>query len=415
METKSKSAVNMPKMNSLDSDPEMKKMKINIPFSKLELLEKYHVGNSYDDEKVVIVDQNSELEIHHFTTCTINSLQEIKNSRGIIKTKHGNVVCKTFNFVPELLETDKDEIKKQLEDFSNLKFYVAEEGSLVRLFFFKNKWHLSTHRKISAFNSRWGSEEDAESFGEMFVNCLVHELGGKLKNLEVESSDDIFDVYCHTLDTKKIYTYLIRCNEFNRIVCDAVVDPTMYFTGSFETQTFSLLNTNDSLFDYPKELKFSNVEELVKYVSEVDPRKMQGVMAYLPNGNQVKIVNSMYNKFSLVRGNEPNILARYLQVREDFEMFQDMHLLYPLYSPKFEEIENILENISYQIHKNYVNRYINHNYVNVPQPEYFILQKAHEWHLQDRYNNRVYLEKIKELVYNSEHHFLLKLIKSYLE
>jgi hypothetical protein len=189
----------------------------------------------------------------------------------------------------------------------------------------------------------------------------------------------------------------------------------MRFVGKFDRKEFKLSYENTTGFSGSEELKFANQAEMLDFVLKAKPSVCQGVLVVLPNGEQFKIISTIYHRLSIVRGNEPNILACYLKCRNDLETYNDIYSLYPLYSPQFEEIEDLLEKVTEKIHQSYVNRYIRHNYVNVPQNEYQIMRRAHEWHLQNKFHNRVYLEKVKELVYECDNHFLFHLLCPYLK
>ncbi|NDG32425.1 hypothetical protein EB118_20415, partial [bacterium] len=55
--------------------------------------------------------------------------------------------------------------------FDKCSFYDSYEGALIRMFYYKNKWYLSTNRKLDAYRSKWASKE---SFGSYFFKALVN-------------------------------------------------------------------------------------------------------------------------------------------------------------------------------------------------------------------------------------------------
>ena len=61
--------------------------------------------------------------------------------------------------------------------------------------------------------------------------------------------------------------------------------------------------------------QFSTKEEVLDYVKSVDPFSLQGVIAFDKEGSHFKVINSQYQFYSNVRGNESSIMFRYLQVR----------------------------------------------------------------------------------------------------
>ena len=81
--------------------------------------------------------------------------------------------------------------------------------------------------------------------------------------------------------------------------------------------------------------------------------KKQGVIIFAPNNKQYKILNKDYLKFFSVRGNEPSIKYRYLQVRMNSHLINIFLDLYPNMIEKFEDYENVIYSIAQNIYKSY--------------------------------------------------------------
>ncbi len=354
----------------------------------------------YITSNIALVDSDidNDLQLYHYTNCNSTSSEDVKSSRGIIRN-NDKIVCKTFGFTEEYnVIDDIDKIKERLTSL-NCKIYDAEEGATLRVYFFNNVWHISTHRKINAFKSKWGNP-NSESFGQMFINALKWQVEeGDLKDkIVVENSEEIFNKYCSTLDENKIYTYLVRNSSDNRIVSHAPDHPTIYFIGSFDRSTFLLLEGNDSGINTCKQHSFENIDEVLSYVDKVDYTRKQGLIVYLNNQQQFKILNSEYLKNFKARGNEPSIKFRYLQIRTDSSMVALLYSLYPECIVDFENYERILNIVGGKIYKSYIDRFINHKHVVLPKPEYIVMEKAHEWHCQNRKENKISLDKILDII-----------------
>jgi hypothetical protein len=110
-------------------------------------------------------DDNSELQIYSYSSCSNDDSVELKAYRGLV-FDHSILVASSLGFTPEYNEESKN--IEELKDISDYSFYKSEEGTLLRVFYHK-KWYLSTHRKLDAFKSRWGSDE---TFGDIFLKCL---------------------------------------------------------------------------------------------------------------------------------------------------------------------------------------------------------------------------------------------------
>jgi hypothetical protein len=150
----------------------------------------------------------------------------------------------------------------------------------------------------------------------------------------------------------------------------------------------------DIYIPYPREYLFESFENIYEHVFNIDYRKSQGIVIFAPNNRQYKILNLDYRELYNIRGNEPSINYRYLQVRMDPKKNETIRYLYPDNIHSFEEYENNLYNVAKFIYKSYVDRFINKQNVTIPKEEYRIMSAAHSWYQSDRENNRISLDKI---------------------
>lgn len=373
------------------------------------------VSDKYLSPSVRIADTDGDLVLYHYINCDDSSDDLVKSSRGIVRSGD-TIICKTFGYTPEIVSTNVDKIKSLLPSIEKYNVYDAEEGATLRVYCHNNRWYLSTHRKIDAYHSRWGSSL-SQSFGDMFIDALEWEvINGTLKGIvEYENRNDVFDRYCETLDKNKNYTFLVRNSKDNRIVCDAQSHSQVYFIGAFDKSIHLLVEGNDSNIKTPNSYTFTSVDDLLDHVNNiVNYTLKQGVIVYLNNQTQIKIMNPSYVNYFNARGNEPSIKFRYLQVRMDKDKVAMLYNLYPEFIPVFEKYENVLIELARKIHRAYVNRFINHQYVSLPQPEYFVMQTCHSWHIQNRIHNKISHDKVLDIIDNQTPTSLNRMIKPYL-
>ena len=346
----------------------------------------------------LIVSENKTLDMFCYTKCDNDEMEYVQRCRGVVFCGN-NLVFQGFSYTPEYNETQVDQISKALgpeQDFSKVMFYESMEGAIVRLFYFENRWILSTHRKLDAFKSRWSSRE---SFGVMFKNAMQSEYDTNkdfMNFIENSKGNNILERFYNNLDKKLSYMFLVANNSENRIVCLEPERPRMYFVGTFDSN-FNFCLENHTFITMPKKHNFTSVSELSEFVYKTKPEEIQGVICFLPNNTQVKVLNSVYQKYFSVRNNEASLKFRYLQVRNDQELREMMYELYPRYSSDFVNYEHHIENICTNIYNYYVSRFINGNFITVPAEEYEVMQLCHTWHKQDRKNNRISVDKIYEV------------------
>ena len=149
---------------------------------------------------------------------------------------------------------------------------------------------------------------------------------------------------------------------------------------------------------YPEKFNFQNLDDLFEYVNGVDIYRLQGIIVFAPNNFQYKIFNKEYFDLYKVRGNEPSLKFRYLQIRMNKRFNNLLNYLYPTFSPIFEEYENNIYGIGKLIHKAYIERFIKNQYVTVPMEEFAVIKACHDWHMKDREKNKISLNKVMEVL-----------------
>ena len=97
---------------------------------------------------------------------------------------------------------------------------------------------------------------------------------------------------------------------------------------------------------------------------------------------------------------KPSIKFRYLQVRMNKKDVDMLYHLYPEFVSSFDEYENILYDIALSIYKSYVDRFIKKQHVIVPKDEYSVIKECHAWHLSNRVENRISVDKIIRVMNN---------------
>lgn len=349
-------------------------------------------------DKIALVDsdESAKLDMFCYIKCTPEDNDLVKQCRGII-FNGDECILKAFPYTLEYNHTEIKEISNTITNINEWTFFEAHEGALVRVFYYGSKWHISTHRKLNAFRSKWASQE---SFGASFKNALLsNEEINECFRKALPRGENIIDRFEETLDKNKQYMFLILNSENNRIVCSPPEHPTVYHVGTFVTGKLSL--NEETLVQKPKSVVFQTIHELVSYVEKISYKHLQGVIGFNTFTNtQVKIVHKDYQDLFNVRGNEPSIKFRYIQCRMKPELVKSLEYLYPTMKTAFEEIENNIYGVAQFIYNAYVERFIRRNYVTVPKEEFAVIKECHSWHLSNRTENRISLDQIITVLNN---------------
>jgi hypothetical protein len=344
-------------------------------------------------DQVAVYDSDEQLELFCYHNCANTDSDTLKNCRGVIFHKD-ELIVQSFPFTEEYNVNDCEILKDKLASvFDKCSVYNSYEGALLRVFYFEDKWYLSTHKKLDAFKSKWSCRQ---SFGELFMEALCYELdkNQKLKD-KIDVNESLFTQFCSNLNHNYQYMFLVCNNKENRIVCDSVSEPTLYHVGTFIN---GVVNTAEDIgITRPTKLMFSSVSELCNYVKGINYKKYQGVIVFGPENKQYKVLHSEYQKYYNVRGNESSVRFRYLQVRTDKEVVKKLKELYPEKVVEFEMMETTINSIISGIYTAYVNRFIKKQYVSVSKDEFNVVRECHSWHLSDRVNNKISLQKVSEI------------------
>lgn len=340
-------------------------------------------------------DEEENLTLFSYSKCDQTDSELVKQCRGIVF--HGDqLVMQGFPYTVEFsVLDDLGVINHDIEPvFDQCRFFNSREGTLIRIFY-HNKWFISTHRKLDAFRSKWSSRE---SFGQSFELALRAELNhnAELRNVIQNPDGNILEQFCNSLDRANKYMFLVLPNNENRIVSDAPERPTVLHVGTFVNGVLNLdVNVH---IPHAEELKFTDMNEMMKYVENVNCRRSQGVIVFTSNNKQYKIVNHEYLSLFRIRGNVPSIRFRYLQLRMFPEKVHWLRKLYPHMRDTFEEVENMLMCITRLLHNLYMQRHIEHIKTILPNEEYIVDSTCHKWHIANRQTNIVTVDKVYEVL-----------------
>ena len=349
---------------------------------------------------ILVTDEFENLKLYHYDTCDNFSPEELQSTRGIIKN-NSVIVCKTNSFIPEIRTDDVEGIKQFITPNCNktTSFYEAQEGSILRLWYYKedenvekHRWFLSTHKRINAFASKWGSRS---TYGETFLNCLsklnLNKNSKKNKswaddsdeddtNNSTQSSTTIFEKFCNNLNKNFVYNFLIRNTDINRVVVRGYTEPEIFCLGMYDkTKQFKYIPC-DKNFVVPSlpSYSYQSLDKMIIDIEKFDINKVSGILLVTSEGKLIKLVNETYDRLFKLRGNVPNILVRYLELRLNEEQKSEYLHLYNEKNEEFKDIENILTDVSKNVFKKYLARYVYKQFAILPSCQFKIITKLHQ-------------------------------------
>ena len=346
--------------------------------------------------KVTKFDENDDLQLFCYNEVDWDSDDTLKRIRGVVFDKQGNLVSRTFGATDEYIINQNDEKlyvdEKDVNDawkYNGLHMFYSEEGTLLRLFCYNGVWYLSTHKKLDAQKSRWGS---GKTFGEMFKEGLFSQylfsqnfqdfVGCTTDNDNMEA---VYKKFLTKLDVNNTYLFLVKSTKKNRLVCKQVSDePQSLYLGYIDNNTQKYKGReNFSFLSCPEKISCN----IVSTVKNMDHEKYQGIIVFNNDFTQsVKYINQTYHRGVRLRGNCPSIKFRYLELLHS-KAERDIHEFVDLYSEhisEFSKIQEIINNICTQVHRIYMNRYINKQYVVTDSDLHILLKLIHNKFIQSR-------------------------------
>lgn len=357
---------------------------------------------------VYVCDTFDDLKNYHYKEITNDSSDDIKAVRGII-FDNGVLVRRSLPFVPEIVSTDRDAITKEMEevDIKDIKFYNSIESSCVYLWFREktNQWVISTHKKIDAFDSKWGN--CSISFGTHFLNAVANIYETTLGYVP----DDMFNLFCRNLQQGLTYAFIVSNTPDNRMVCIPMETSKLFYIGTIDNTTGEV-SMDEHITDapsFPEFFTFNTLDECIDCIDKIDYRYIQGFYCVLPNGKRFKILNSFYNELLQARGTDPSIVCRYFRVRNDKRMVDMLKYIYPEYVEMFTTFETALEASINKIHDAYIRRYFHNEHVIIPQPEFYMMQSIRK-HCVDNLKDFT-LDLVREFINNSEPKYVYNITK----
>ena len=301
----------------------------------------------------------------------------VSQYRGIIVEKDTNKpLCYTFNKMTRHLPEEVD--------LNNCKITAACDGSQIKMFWYDNKWVVSTTRRIDASQSYFFSNK---SFMEMF-----------------KDASEALDF--SNLDKKCCYSFVLAHPD-NRVVARHNKPfLTHVLTRNMETFEVDLNNVGVA---QPTPVTFKNRSDMWKSIKHL-PYYKEGYVVQVGD-TFIKLINSKYQEVKDLRGNSSSLLFQYFHLKKlnKIKLFLSY---YPETSETFRHFEECFQNLCYIVFNEYVQTRVR----KVLQPTTIlrflkpVLYRIHGFHLKTK--TRVRLSDVKTHLEEYPPYILRKLVDS---
>lgn len=346
----------------------------------------------------------------------IESLTNIqRETNGIIFEKETNkLVCSSQNVFKELSQNGLFELMKE-NTYQRARVEYCEDGTMIRLYNYNNKWYTATTRCIDADDSYWSSEK---SFNQMFWEIFDDKF---LNNLDVT------------------YTYIfVLLHQNNRIVVKHRQNSLVYISRIKNTITsigkddneFELVEKNVLTEDYTNifyELQKNNKERFIKRPKNIPDLNsnfddFESLIVSNKRGILYKIFNNNYKTWTIyrvdfekyktlkdLRGNHPDIRMRYLELIDNARALGYLHFHYPEYKNDFREIEKLVNRLCKIIHTLYIQSHVKHTQkVEEDNLFYRTLKQLHGEYKNS--GNPITLPEVRKKIFTLDNHVVRKFL-----
>jgi len=249
--------------------------------------------------------------------------------------------------------------------------HETEDGSLMRIFFYRDEWIVSTSRKIDASRVNWSSEK---TFLTLVKEAVGIETIKSENKSEDESTQELQTLFNKELSKEYTYSFvLVSPDNFN--VIKYTLPRLVYIS---RRHNVTLLEEGDNMPNFncclPRLLNFDQVKSNLNDCCKLEKRGVVGVYENF-------IYKCDYNWFrnaEKLRYNMPSLKLSYLACsyseRVQFKtLFGDEND-----QAMYNDIDNIVKNLTFESYKIYKESFIKKKYmVPIDHPVFYIVSRLH--------------------------------------
>jgi len=271
--------------------------------------------------------------------------------------KSNTVVCSNED---KIIDLSYDEAKTLVHSSNVFRTEYCEDGTVIRLYFFNNKWNTATTKCLDARDSYWSSHK---TFDELFW--------------------EVFDPrYLGTLDTKCTYIFILLHTE-NRIVARHKSNRLTYISCiNNETGKVSYAN----LFRDCPSIKrphqiMDDPKRIIQNFKEYFHPQKRGILFKVNDETSTKTYKLDFEEYAIIkkiRGNVPQLRMRYLELLNDTESCKLLRYHFNESKFVFDFVEHSLQNLVKEIHQLYMDSHVKHTIkIDETHPYHRTLRQLH--------------------------------------
>jgi hypothetical protein len=352
------------------------------------------VKKSLNEKDVTVKNYNNETEenLNSLYLVVVNKeIEENPDLTDLQRQCNGLIFEKETNKVVAMCQNKMYNISDLASAQTAQRVEYCEDGTMIRLYNYKDNWYTATTRCLDAKKSFWSSNK---TFDDMFW--------------------EVFDRrFLENLDKNFTYIFTLLHKE-NRIVVNHKYNNLVYIS-RINNQTYEE-DYKNIFYGFSKNIKRPvAIEEYNLNISKLERFDKRGILFKTYDNekntwNVYKYDFEMYKKIKEIRGNVPDIKYRYLELMKEPNSLMMLEQNYPEYMFLFSVIKHSMGKLVHLVHKMYVNSHIKHTIKVEEDSKYYRTLK--QLHAQYKTHKKpITFEDVEKKIVNLDKHVL----KSYLD
>lgn len=350
-----------------------------------------------NDEYKLKIKEDNNLAIIFNDYNSILKHDIVRFFNGVIINKENlKVICYTFDKCLEENIIDQDILNK------DIMVQPVFDGTLIRLFYFDNKWNLSTKKMINAYHAKWNSDK---SFGEMFIDIF---------NINLNNEYDFLNKnYCYSFlmghkENNILYlenNYLIHLNTIDLNSNIEIIDDLLL--GQISNNIRHINNFNSYIINFDND---KMIEHINMIKNDMGLNEIGYIFMNKENFKRQKYIKNNFNEIKNLWGNTNNRLFRYLNLRKNPDVLKKYLDIFIHDKQLFLNFETYLMSIATHILNIYRNKHISKKEDKIPFYLRDIIYKTHGLYLQSK--NKVSFQDINVLLHDLDEKKLCYIINN---
>lgn len=258
---------------------------------------------------------------------------------------NGLILEKNTNKVVVACQRDFEETPQDKNDYISAEY--CEDGTIIRLYNHNNMWVTATKRCIDAKFSYWSN---TKTFNDMFWEVFSH------NNMDLSLLDKNCTYIFSLLHVENIL--VVKHNE-NALVYLGNINNKTYVTN--DTGDFNIFSVNPNI-KLPEKINLTkdDLDDLDKIDSQYFNPTKRGILIKYNNNKIYKYDFKEFTFMQKIRGNEPLIRNRYLELLNDQESLNILISYYQEHAFTFSMVHHNLIIICNEIYKLYRDFHVKH-------------------------------------------------------